>query len=374
MKRGGMQRAVAALVALASGSTLAGAAWNTCNGVPVRPFFQKVTWRANGCSFKDFESAHGRAVVRSVTELGAFWTWGVVAPLPNPADPCHITHGDGSWDIALVDPGVIDGAAGLSQPDTDGCTFSWEEKHILSDDVMIAVDFDFSDPDGVSFFKPDSVSPGEGRIAMLHEFGHAFGLEHSTSFAVMRPDLQELPLGGATPSGAHAYFMGDDAAGMQNLIGIPGGVPNAYVSAQMLRNGTMANVSVDPATGKEHGVPTFVNVGETVSFFFSVGTTLWDSRLPFTVRIYADEPGTCTSLDGVGTELMRLNGSVGKFGTVTQQVNVVIPSAIPRNKKLQVFVGIDPENVLLNPANPMWKEARGWDNCAATKMFLNVRP
>jgi hypothetical protein len=84
----------------------------------------------NGCSVPDTGSVSGRAVVNAVSEVGLYAPLGRWAGT-TATNNCSITHDDGQSDIAYVAAGSIDGNLGLTITQTDGCTFSWEEEHIV---------------------------------------------------------------------------------------------------------------------------------------------------------------------------------------------------------------------------------------------------
>ncbi|MBC7789611.1 MAG: hypothetical protein H7Z74_06675, partial [Anaerolineae bacterium] len=85
---------------------LGGAAFEACDGVPVRPLHNPIVLRPNGCSIGDLSDPVGRSAGILAREGAVHWPTMVLPP--NNADPCFVKHGDGTWDVALVNPGAID--------------------------------------------------------------------------------------------------------------------------------------------------------------------------------------------------------------------------------------------------------------------------
>ena len=72
-----------------------------CDRIAVRPLPNPIVLRANGCAIKDFGSPVGRSAAILAREGSTHWK--TLLPPPNVADPCFITHGDGTWDLMVGD-------------------------------------------------------------------------------------------------------------------------------------------------------------------------------------------------------------------------------------------------------------------------------
>jgi hypothetical protein len=150
--------------------------------------------------------------------------------------------------------------------------------------------------------------------------------------------------GGVYANSAHVLFTADDVYGLRLLEGIPGDYPNLYTSAQWWDTANcrdlIRNTDVDTTTDDQLPNPISLCPGQSLSFVVTTGNQSMFSRST-TLRVYADVPGRCNALDGIGTELGRFDVSVFRYSTYSFPVNLAILVNIPRNTPLRVFTAVD---------------------------------
>jgi hypothetical protein len=175
--------------------------------------------------------------------------------------------------------------------------------------------------------------------------------------------------GGSSGNAGHVLYTPDDVFGLRNLDRLPLNYPNMYVSAQwwdLANNGNIVrNTDTNQATDQTLASPVLLCPGGTVSMMITAANQAAFSRNTV-LRVYADVPGSCTSLDGVGTELARFNVTVNGYSTFSFPVTLTIPDGIPRGTPLRIYSAINVQGV---PSDEM----RAYDDCARSAATIVVR-
>jgi hypothetical protein len=350
---------------LFSGSSGWGASWDTCNDTPVRVKYSPMGLFWDQCSMPA-GSSQERAFFSGLFETQHYVTaLGFGSGFQRIDNgKCIIEHDNDRSDVALVNRADIDGALGLTIAENDGCTFSWEDEHIVTADVMVAGDlnFDRADESAVITRAPVGTGVKLGAIAMLHELGHALGLGHSSAFAVMRNGLgARVPFVGMTPGsgGLSSELTGDDVFGISNIYGFDPSYRNVFVSSQLLRNGNLVDNNIDPTRGDAmHPDPLMVCPGDQVNMYATVGN---DSsvREQLQIAVYADSDPNAYYFPTTGA-LGLFNFSMGR-GEFSFPIQFTVPGSLPANVNQSVFVSL--------PSTLMW-DRKGYDNSARSRLRI----
>jgi hypothetical protein len=156
-------------------------------------------------------------------------------------------------DVAVVEPGTINGALGLTQMFHDGCFFGGDMEWIEAD-VVVANDLDFGK------VEETALPLNSGRLSFIHEFGHAHGLGHYQSFNLMRG--APWPLVGGP--GETIDVLPDDAQGGRFLYPTGNDEVNLFASAHR-------RTPTDKITTNNSGTVSFCKKGGTFTFNATVG-------------------------------------------------------------------------------------------------------
>lgn len=335
--------------------------WRQCNGTPVRPKYMPMEISWDLCSMPS-GSAQERAFFSGLYETRNYVTalgFGAGFQFIRNGQ-CFIQHDNNRSDVALVNRADIDGRLGLTMMAWDRCNFSWEDQHIITADVMIASDLNFERADESTVITQAPAGTKIGAIAMLHELGHALGLEHSSGFSVMRNGISaRLPFVGMLPGrGLNSELTGDDVWGISQIYGFNSIYRNLFVSSQLLRNGILVNNNIDPTRGDApHPDPLLVCPGDQVNFFASVGNN-GSVREQFQVAIYADSDPNAYYFPTSGA-LRVYDVSMGQ-GDGSFPVQFTVPASIPANETQSIFVSI--------PTNSF--DYKGYDNSARSRLRI----
>lgn len=368
MRRAGLVFSGLSLI-LFSGRPGLGANWKTCNGTPVRVKYAPMGLFWDQCSIPE-GSRQERAFFSGLYETRFYATaLGFGSGFQRIHNGrCIIEHDNGRSDVALVNRADIDGALGLTMTENDGCTFSWEEEHIVTADVMVADDLSFerADESTVVTRAPAGAGTKIGALAMLHELGHALGLAHSSAFAVMRDGLgARAPFVGMSPNsgGLSSELTGDDVFGISNIYGFDPSYRNVFVSSQLLRNGVLVDNNIDPTRGDaQHPDPLPVCPGDQVNLYATVGN---DSsvREQLQVAVYTDSDPNAYYFPTTGPRAL-FNFSMGR-GVFSFPVQFTVPGSLPANVNQSVFVSL--------PSTLQW-DRKGYDNSARSRLRIRRKP
>jgi hypothetical protein len=281
---------------------------------------------------------------------------------------CIIEHDNDRSDVALVKRADIDGRLGLTMTETDGCTFSWDDEHIVTADVMIADDLSFerADESTVVTRAPAGAGTRIGALVMLHEVGHALGLGHSDGFAVMRDGLTaRAPFVGMAPDGGglSSELTGDDVSGISGIYGYDPSYRNVFVSSQLLLGGALVDNDLDPTlANRQHDDPTMVCAGNRVNLYATVGN---DSsvRENVQVAVYADSDRNGYFFPTTGPRAL-FNITLGR-GEYSFPVWYDVPASMPADVDQFIFTSL--------PSTLDW-DRKGYDNSARSRLRIRRKP
>jgi hypothetical protein len=196
--------------------------YNTCNGNAIIWNSPTENFWVNTCSM----GTSGNPAHDAATNAIYKWNAGGM-PLTYAGDQsssyCQYVNGDGVNEVVI--------AASQSQltctPSPNACTwvhtdssciFSWSTEHLDEADVVLSPNLtSYVDEDEAFYLWSNN---NQGRAVLMHEFGHAVGMQHEDRFLDVMHTNTPIPLVGGT--GAHAYPFADDMNGAQLIYGRQG--------------------------------------------------------------------------------------------------------------------------------------------------------
>jgi hypothetical protein len=335
------------------------AAWKECDSVTVKPKYPPMEISWDLCSMPD-GSAPQRAFFSALYEVRNYvHSLGFGAGYKRIHNgQCLIEHDNDRSDTALVNRADIDGALGLTISETD-CN------DIITADVMAAADLNFTRADESKVIRQAPAGTTIGALVLLHEVGHALGLEHTSSFAVMRNGLTaRAPFVGMSPGsgGLSSELTGDDVFGISRIYGFTPTYRNVYVSSQALRAGQLIDNNVNPLNGDlVWSDPLMVCPGNVVNFLATIGnnSTTVES---FEVSVYLD-PDVNAYPHGLADALTTVSVSMGQ-GTTSFPIQFTVPASLAANTTYNVFVGTP---------NSLLTDRKGYDNSARSRLRVRMK-
>jgi hypothetical protein len=306
--------------------TALGYAWHECNDTPAKWENNSANYQIMRCSIPE-GSQRAADVIYSFDQWNAVygmwdvfsWSWGTT-------DCVNIDQSNGTNEIYFGVASEMDGAVGVTYVRYDSCIFSWDTQHIIEADIA------FDANQMVEWGSPpcNTYRPFGSRTTMIHEMGHALGLEHYD-------DVMNLMM---TSDGEGKYcgkFVvephPDDAAGGRFLYGSGNHSTDIGASEQRLVGAN--NVELNTTPGTETVCP-----GDKYTFQWSLGN-MGTEGVTYNVAWYLSINNIISTKDiYVGAN----NGayeSAGDFSTWSR--TITIPSSVSYGTEyyLGTFVDYD---------------------------------
>jgi hypothetical protein len=281
--------------------------WWQCNGTPTRWQSSAAHYQVMRCSIPE-GSQRAADVIYSFDEWNSVYgMWDVFSREWGTTECVSISHSNGRNEVYFGVASEMDGAVGVTYLRRDGCTWSWSTQYIIEADVA------FDAGQMVEWGNPpcNTYRLFGARTTMVHEFGHALGLEHYD--AVM--NLMMTSDGEGKYCGAHAVEPHpDDAAGGRFLYG--SGNRSTDIGASEHRLAGSNNVELNTSSGVASLCP-----GDTHTFRWSVGN-MGTEGVTYNVRWYLSTNDTISTSDiAVGTNTGAFEPA-GAFDTWSRTITI----------------------------------------------------
>lgn len=329
----------------------------TCGGY-------NVTWpsafyiRRNSCSISDPGSRYNAisdqmSRWRNVGGMRPMVYWSMYTQ-PN----CLIDDEDEINEIAFVPSEQIGGSGGRAIVTTDDCWLPGDEDY---DSVKIFIANDVGGTVGQPEPEIPSSAVGNGylRHTILHELGHAHGLDHENVLNIMT--------NGSFTGNAFGRFGGDseridvwpdDAKGGRALYPESGSEVNIFATSQYVLNNNIYN-----GNGLRQDSEITKCPGETVETKFGAGNN-GTTTVSFVERFYVSTSDSSWSGTG-GIALAYYNGVYGKETTFTLVKTFTVPSVSPYSASLHyLYHAVD--------YNDQVNEGRESDNVSRSALRIRI--
>jgi hypothetical protein len=327
------------VAALVLGSMEAGAAaWDTCNGSPVKWYDRPVVYR-NRCSIPDsgnVNTAYWNGL-RQWDDLSRV----IMSYNVNPVTDCSMNHSDRQNEIGLCDRAALDGNNGVTYSTVGVCFVG--SNGIDEADVCIASDLDFTPRNGNAFGT-------SGRSTFVHELGHFFGFKHEGGHSILRTSPPHMVTGGYEAS----TLWPTNAQGMNTLYGYAQTKPNLLPSAM----GVVGDVAqtLDPAGTRA------VCRGTTQPVRFYLGN-LGNAAASYSMRLRLSSTAPPNGYSESTNIVATYNHSLGAFAEGIYTLSLTVPATLPFNT-YYIYLDMDPAGVV--------DELRENDNTTVSTMLLRV--
>lgn len=271
---------------------------------------------------------------------------------------CVIDSSDEINEIAFVPSAQIDGNGGRTILTTDWCVLPGDEDYD-SAKIFIAADVGGTVGQPEPEIPSSAVGNGYLRHTILHELGHAHGLDHENVLNIMT--------NGSFTGNAFGRFGGnseridvwpDDAKGGRALYPESGSEVNIFATSQYVSNSNIYNGNDRRDDSEVTRCP-----GATVTTKFGAGNN-GTTTVSFVERFYVSTSDSSWSGTG-GIALAYYNGVYSKETTFTLTKTFTVPSISPYGASLHyLYHAVD--------YNDQVNEGRETDNVARSALRVRI--